>query len=128
MIVVAFVSASAHSQALLSFCTFVNNTSQECVFENTKFITTPDSTHGRLFMLLRSAQPYGTSKLSFKVYGIDRFGAELYLRTVTQDVEPNWQNSWQPSVFTSPGKYMIKVYKGDSDTLITTRGFEFFNY
>ena len=123
--------SSAHSQSYqsyLSFCTFVNSQTQECVFENNKFITTPDSTHARLFMYLRSAQPFGASKLSFKVYGIDRFGAELFLYTITQDVQPDWQNSWQPSVFTSPGKYMVKVYKGDSDTLITNRGFEFFNY
>ena len=117
----------AHSQSQLMFCTYVNSATQECVFENTKFITTPDSTHAKLFMFLRSAQVFGTDKLTFKIYGIDRFDKELYLYSLTQEVQPDWQNSWQPSTFTSPGKYMVKVYKADT-ILIAGRGFEFFNY
>jgi hypothetical protein len=127
VIAVMFFAVLAHSQSSLSFCTFVNSANQECIFENTRFITTPDSTHGRLFMLLRSAQVFGTTKVTFKVYGIDRFGAELFLFSLSQDVQAEWMNSWQPAVFTSPGKYMVKVYK-DETTLITSKGFEFFNY
>ncbi len=96
------------------------------MFENTKFITTPDSTKARLFMLMRSTQPYGTTKLTYKVFGIDRFDKEVFLFDVTQDVQADWLNSWQPIIFTTPGKYMIKVYKDDNQ-IMTTRGFEFFN-
>jgi len=104
----------------------VNSSNQECIFENTKFITTRDSTKARIFMLLRSAQVYGTSKLIFKIYGIDRFDKEVFLFDITQEVKEEWMNSWQPASFTTPGKYMVKVYKEDN-TLITSRGFEFYN-
>lgn len=116
----------AHSQVALNFCTFVNSNTEECVFDNTKFITTPDSTHGRIFMMVRSVDTFGTTNLMYKLYAIDRFGAEVYLNTVIQNVQPDWKNSWQPAVFVSPGKYMVKVYKDETHMLIS-RGFEFFN-
>jgi hypothetical protein len=126
LVALAFVSLATYSQTSLSFCTFVNTTGQECVFENTKFITSPDSIRGRLFMLVRSTEAYGTTKLIYKVYGIDRFDKEVFLFSITQDVQADWLNSWQPAYFTSPGKYIVKVYK-DDDHMITSRGFEFFN-
>ena len=116
----------AHSQVALNFCTFVNSTTEECVFDNTKFITTPDSTHGKIFMMLRSVDTFGTTNLMYKLYAIDRFGAEVYLNTVTQNVQPDWKNSWQPAVFISPGKYIVKVFKDETHMMIS-RGFEFFN-
>lgn len=121
------IALTAHSQTLLSFCTFVNSQTQECVFDNTKFITTPDSTHARIFMMLRSAQTFGVSKLIFKIYAIDRFNKEILINTIEQEVQSEWMNAWQPAVFVSPGKYMVKVYRDDTN-IITTRGFEFFNY
>jgi hypothetical protein len=127
VLIAVFFGFLSHSQSLLSFCTFVNNPTQECIFDNTKFITTPDSTHGRIFMMLKSSQAFGTAKLTFKVFGIDRFGNEVLVNTIVQDVQPEWLSAWQPGVFTSPGKYMVKVYKEDG-TLINSRGFEFFNY
>ncbi len=114
-------------QAHLSFCTFVNTSNRECVFDNNKFITTPDSTHARLFMLLNCSDTIGSSRLTFKIFGIDRFGKEVYLNSIVQEIQSSWMSAWQPYVFTSPGKYMVKVYKGD-DVLMTARGFEFFNY
>ena len=121
-----FFSWMAHSQTSLNFCTFVNSATEECIFDNTKFITTPDSTHAKIYMLLRSADVFGTTKLTYKLYVIDRFGAEVYLNTVVQEVQADWKNSWQPAVFISPGRYMIKVYKDDTNMLIS-RGFEFYN-
>jgi hypothetical protein len=122
-----FAGIITYGQASLSFCTFVNSPNQECVFENNKFITTPDSTHAKLYMMLRSTELLGTAKLTFKIYGIDRMGKEVYLKAIVQDIKADWMNAWQPEIFNSPGKYMIKVYK-DESTLIATKGFEFFNY
>ena len=116
----------AHSQTNLNFCTFVNSATEECVFDNTKFITTPDSTHAKIFMLVRSADVFGTTRLTYKLYSIDRFGAEVYLNAIVQDVQTDWKNSWQPAVFVSPGKYLVKVYKDETNMLIS-RGFEFYN-
>ena len=116
----------AYSQTALSFCTFVNATNQECVFDNEKFITSPDSTHARLFMLLRGNEPFGTVKMIYKVYAIDRFGKEVFLFDINQEVETAWMNAWQPAMFNSPGKYMVKVYK-DTEHMIASKGFEFFN-
>jgi hypothetical protein len=116
-----------YSQYNLSFCTFVNSANQECVFNNTKFITSPDSAHARIYMMLRGGQIFGTEHLTFKIYGVDRFDKEVYLNTITQDVHADWMNAWQPAQFNTPGKYMVKVFKDDS-TMITSRSFEFFNY
>ncbi len=121
-----FLGFWAHSQINLGFCTFVNSQTQECVFENTKFITTPDSTHAKLFMMLRSADVFGTTKLIYKLFTIDRFGNEIYLNSVIQDVQADWMTSWQPAIFNSPGKYIVKVYK-DADQMMISKGFEFFN-
>ncbi len=116
----------AHSQTSLSFCTFVNNQTQECVFENNKFITTPDSTHARLFMMIRSQVPFDTTRLTFKIYSIDRFGKEVYLNSVLEDIQQDWRTVWQPALFVTPGKYMVKVYC-DEQQIITSGGFELFN-
>ena len=126
LIAFVFFASLAHSQTFLSFCTWVNGENQECVFDNTRFITSPDSTHGRLFMMLRGNKVFGTVKLTFKVYEIDRFGAEVLVNTLIQEVKPDWMNSWQPATFVSPGKYMVKVYTDDGN-MLTSRGFEFFN-
>jgi hypothetical protein len=116
----------AHSQTSLSFCTFVNASNQECVFDNTKFITSPDSTHAKLYMMLRGNQVFATSKLTYKVYAIDRFNKEVFLFDVSQEVESIWMNAWQPAIFNTPGKYVVKVYK-DATHEITSKGFEFYN-
>ncbi|MCW3126982.1 MAG: hypothetical protein JWO03_2640 [Bacteroidetes bacterium] len=116
----------AHSQTTLSFCTFVNATNQECVFDNTKFITSPDSTHAKLFLMLRGNEVFGTTHLIYKIYAIDRFEKEVFLFEVGQEVESIWMNAWQPVVFNTPSKYMVKVFR-DPTHLIVSRGFEFFN-
>ena len=127
VISVMFFGSLAYGQTSLSFCTFVNTASQECVFDNTKFITSPDSTHAKIYLMMHGNQLFGTAKLTFKLYAIDRFDKEVYINTVIQDVQPEWMNSWQPAIFNSPGKYMVKVYRDDG-TMIVTKGFEFFNY
>ena len=120
-------SYAAHSQSpILSFCTFVNSQTQECVFDNTKFITTPDSTHAKIFMMFRSPDAVGGTHLIYKVYSIDRFGKEVTNQELTQDVQPEWLTTWQPVVVTSPGKYMVKVYK-DAEHMLVSKGFELFN-
>jgi hypothetical protein len=96
------------------------------VFDNTKFITSPDSTHAKLYMMLRGNQVFATSKLTYKVYAIDRFNKEVFLFDVSQEVESIWMNAWQPAIFNTPGKYVVKVYK-DATHEITSKGFEFYN-
>jgi hypothetical protein len=124
--VAIFFAQLAHSQTTLSFCTFVNNQTQECVFENTKFITTPDSTHARLFMMIRGSDVFDTTRLTFKIYSIDRFGKEVSFSTVLEDVQLDWRTAWQPALLITPGKYVVKVYRDDQH-MITSRGFELFN-
>ena len=125
-VTVMFFALLAHSQSELSFCTFVSNQTQECVFENTKFITTPDSTHARLFMILRSNETFDTTRLTFQIFSIDRFGNEVFFSTVPEDVQATWRTAWQPTLFTTPGKYIVKVY-GCDNNMITTRRLELFN-
>lgn len=126
LVAALLICAYSYGQnAALSFCTYVNNISQECVFENTKFITTPDSTHAKLYMFFRMRIPFGTNRLTYKIYSIDRFGKEIFLREVYQDVQTEWLVAWQPETFVSPGKYVIHVFRGAEE--ITSNGFEFYN-
>ena len=78
-------------------------------------------------MMMKGTQLFGTTKFTFKLFAIDRFGAEVPINTIVQDVQPDWMAAWQPAIFNTPGKYMVKVYKDDG-SLITSKGFEFFNY
>ena len=117
-------SISIHAQASLSFCTFVDN--QECVFENTKFISTPDSAFVKIYMMVRSLDLLSTNKLTFKIEGIDRFGKEVDYKTIEQEIQPDWRSCWQPTLFRSPGKYIIRVYRY-GDKLLATREMEIFD-
>jgi len=77
-------------------------------------------------MILRSAEVFDTTRLTFKIYEIDRFGNEVYVNSVLEDVQLTWRTAWQPALFISPGKYIVKVYR-DEAHMITSRGFELFN-
>ena len=128
LVILTIFAFAGRSQTSLSFCTFVNNQNSECIFDNTKFITTPDSTHATLFLMLRSNSVFGTDLITYKIYSLDHSGKEIFLRSVTQTVQGDWMNAWQPSSFVSPGKYFIKVYSDAAGlNMITSRGFELFN-
>jgi hypothetical protein len=128
LVVMMILTLAVSAQTKLSFCTYVNSANQECVFENTKFISTPDSTHARIYMMLYGPDSFGTSQVFYKIYSIDRFGQEASYKTVTQAVQGSWKTAWQPYSFTSPGKYLIKVYKDTTaEKLILSRNLELFN-
>lgn len=76
-------------------------------------------------MFFHGRVPFGASRLTYKVYAIDRFGKEVFLRDVNQDVQAEWLSAWQPEFFTSPGKYVVKVMIGTQE--MVSGGFEFFN-
>lgn len=77
-------------------------------------------------MFFRSQVPFGAGRLTYKVYAIDRFGKEVFLRDIYQDVQPEWLSAWQPDFFTSPGKYVVKVMIGAQE--MVSGSFEFFNH
>jgi hypothetical protein len=107
----------------VSFCASVEQNGY-CNFNNTKFITSQDSTNGRVFMEVRGTDaPIGATKIIFKVYKIDKAGGEKFSTMLQQDIKPDWFFAWMPNVFESPGKYAVKIYN-ESDQLICTNSFE----
>jgi hypothetical protein len=113
----------AYSQNTLNFCASVEQNGY-CNFNNTKFITSQDSTNGRVFMQVKGAGgPIGVAKVIFKIYKVDKAGAEKFETMLQEDVKPEWYFAWMPYTFASPGKYSVKIFD-ESDKLICTNGFE----
>ena len=112
-----------YSQSTLNFCTSVEQNGY-CNFNNTKFITSPDSTNGRVFMQVRGAGgPIGAAKIIFKIYSVNKAGAEKFESMLQQDIKPDWFYAWMPYSFASPGKYTVKIFD-ENDKQICTNAFE----
>jgi hypothetical protein len=119
------VTAPENSTVMLNFCTSVESVSGYCNFLNTKFITSPDSTKGRIFMEVKSkvSGPINATNLIFKIYRQDKAGAEKFETMLQQSIKPDWLYAWMPYDFDSPGKFNVKVYN-ESDQLICSKSFE----
>ena len=114
----------SYSQVALNFCASVEPTGY-CNFNNTKFISSKDSTTGRINMEVRSiTAPIGAATLLFKIYKLDEKGKEVFVTMVSQAIKPDWYFAWTPYMFNSPGKYAVKVYN-ESDQVICSNAFEF---
>ena len=113
------------AQTTLSFCASVEKDGY-CAFYNTKFITSPDSVTGKIYMLLRNPNGIGQKHVVYKIYNVDKEANETLLSTIEQNMEPDWIYAWQTGTFKSPGKYRVMVYT-DGDELISNKSFEFFN-
>jgi hypothetical protein len=88
-----------------------------------RFITSPDSTEARLFVMLRGNDSMQTKMVTYNIYKTDDAGAETYVKSIQQKVETSWMVSWQPVMFNSPGKYIVKAYR-DPDHMITSKKIE----
>ena len=88
VVVLCFVST--YGQNTLNFCASVEQNGY-CNFNNIKFITSPDSTNGRVFMQVKGTNaPIGAAKVIFKIYKIDATGKEKFENMLTQDIKPEW--------------------------------------
>lgn len=114
-----------YSQTTLSFCASVEKDGF-CAFDNTKFISSPDSIRARLYMLVRNPVGIGFSHLTYKLFTVDTNGKEEYQTNVEQNLQPDWIYSWQIGYFQSPGKYYVKVVN-EAGTVICSKGFELFD-
>jgi hypothetical protein len=127
LVILMICCGSAYSQPSLSFCVWVQPHG-ECTFNNTKFITSPDSTSGRIFMEVKSTgSPIGAASVIFKIYSIGRNGEEKFDTLLEQKIQPNWFTAWMPYNFRSPGHYTVKVYN-ESDQMICTNKFELIQF
>ena len=112
-----------YSQTTVSFCASVEQNGF-CNFNNTKFIAAADSTTGRIFMEVKGKDaPIGASKIIFKIYRIEKGGTEKFETMLQQDIKPEWYFAWMPSMFSSPGKFNVKIYN-ESDQLLCSNSFE----
>ena len=63
------------------------------------------------------------SKIIFKIYRIEKGGTEKFETMLQQDIKPEWYFAWMPSMFSSPGKFNVKIYN-ESDQLLCSNSFE----
>ena len=113
------------AKATLNFCTAVDPTTGYCNFNNTKFITSPDSTSGKIFMEVKGLgnTPINATSLILKIYRVNGAGEEKFVNLMQQSINAGWFYAWVPYYFDSPAKFVIKVYN-ESDQLMCTKGFE----
>lgn len=116
-----------YSQTLLSFCTAVDPQSGYCVFDNMKFITSPDSTSARIYMKISNASGFASDSVMFRIFSVGKDGEETYSHSIVQKIEKDWDMCWQNEKFNSPGTYLIKVYN-DTGLLICSKSFELIRY
>ncbi len=116
LLALTFVSLFLSAQTTLSFCTSVEQEGY-CAFNNTKFITSPDSASGRLYMLLRNSNGIGQTHVTYKIFAVDKEGKETYQNTVEQHLQPDWLYAWQINYFKSPGKFKVKVANDAGETI-----------
>lgn len=120
-IALLFFKATAYSQTTLSFCTHIGDNGY-CAFDNNKFITTPDSTTGRIFMKINSTVTLGT-KLTYKIYTVGKNLEEKFSKSVDQSIQADWLMAWEPYVFATGAKYNVKIFN-DADKMICSKSFE----
>ena len=116
-----FCISAIYSQTTLSFCTYVEQNGY-CAFDNNKFITSPDSTTGKIFMKVKSSFALG-SKLTYKIYKVGKNAEEKFSESLDQSIQPDWLMAWDPYTFTTNTKYSIKVFN-DADKMICSKSFE----
>jgi len=118
-----FCMAAAHSQTSLNFCTGVDPNGF-CVFNNTKYITSPDSTNGKIFIeVAGNGTNINTTKIVMMVYSVNAMGKEKLDTTLEQPIQSDWMYAWRPYVFKSPGKYDVKVFN-DTGQMICSKALE----
>lgn len=120
---IALVSLAGYSQNNLYFCAAVQN--NECVLNNTKFFSSPDSTYMPVCMMYRNENGLSTTKLYFVVNKIDEQGKEVFFATFDQDVQAEWVWAYKTGNFTVPGKYTVKVLS-QTELPLLVKTFEIF--
>lgn len=114
-------SAGVYSQTTLSLCAYVSNDGY-CALNNNKFITTPDSATGRIFMKVSSDVSMGT-KLTYKIFTLNSKGEETSAESFSQDIKPDWTFAWAPYLFPTNTRYNVKVFN-DADKMLCSKVFE----
>jgi hypothetical protein len=114
--IITFFATGLFSQTSLIFCTVVSPEGY-CVLNNTKFISSPDSSKALIYMKVMNPKGLPTSKLVYKVYNVGAKGEETYYDTFEQHIQNGWDASWQPDRFPSPGKYMVRIFDETSQEL-----------
>ncbi len=122
--VIAGFSLNTYAQTTLSFCAAMRD--ENCVFNNTKFISSPDSSTAEITMLVRNASGLSTSNLNYKLYVLNGKGEEIFLKNIPQKAQAEWVYAWQANTFKSPGKYKVRVYN-DKEEQVCSKSFELFD-
>ena len=112
---------SLYSQAVLTFCTYVEQ-GGHCIFDNKKFITSPDSASGRIFMEVKSTDALG-AKLTYKIFSVGKNSEEKLVQSLDQNLQADWMMAWEPYVFPTNTKYSVKVYN-EANIVICSKSFE----
>jgi len=124
LIVLMLTLTNLFGQTTLSFCASVEPNGY-CIFNNVKFISTPDSNTTRIYMEVRNPDGISSTKITYKIYIIDKDGKETLAHSLEQEIQKDWAVSWQPEIFPSPGKFSVKVFN-DAGQQICGKAFELF--
>ena len=115
-----------YGQFILEFCASVDKNGY-CLFNNNRFILSPDSTTERIWMEIRNPESFkGLTKLTFKIYSVEKDGEEKYDSMIEEPVQDDWVFAWEPYLFKSAGKYHVKIYNGKEE-LICSKNLEVLN-
>ena len=122
-----FIINITYCQTALRFCGAISPENGYCIFNNTKFISSPDSASERIYMQIKNPRGLSSDKVTFKIFSVGKGGEETFSHSLVQNIQKEWDSSWQPEIFDSPGTYLIKVYN-DADLLICSKSFELLKY
>ena len=120
-VMIMVFATSVFSQTTISFCTYIDADGY-CAFNNNKFITTPDSTTGKIFMKVGGTSGLGT-KLVYKIFTVDKKGIEKLTMSLDQSIKQDWFFAWMPYIFPTNIKYKVQVFN-DADKMICSKSFE----
>jgi hypothetical protein len=124
IVLASLFSSNVFGQTTLSFCAAMRD--ENCIFNNTKFISSPDSSTTEITMLVRNSSGLSTLTLNYKLFVLNGKGEEILLKTIPQTSQAEWIYAWQSNNFKSPGKYKVRVYN-DKDEQVCSKSFELFD-
>ena len=122
LVIINVFFSNVYSQTTLQFCTAVDPTGY-CVLNNTKFISSPDSTRALIYMKVMNPRGIPSTKIIYKVFNVGAKGEETYYNTFVQSIQSGWDSSWQPDHFPTPGIFMVRVYD-ETDKEMCSKSFE----
>ncbi len=118
-------STVSYGQTKVSFCTAVHE--NNCIFGNSKFIAQQDSLRSTLFIFVQNDNGFNSSKLVYRIFGLNKDGSEKLMETFEQFVQKDWVKAWMPYYFPTGSKYKVEI-TNEANEKMTNNTFELLSY